>query len=427
MLSFHLHTQIRSALSAKTLLVVFFTITILSASASNLISYRDYANFNTTYIRQKFSENGIPSLLFPVKYPVKVIEILYYSRGADNELMPASGLLFMPDMGSGNQPLSTVVYHHGTRLERENPSDIAQNEFSICIGMATGGRMVLMPDYLGLGSSTDSQYYLHAQTEGFSTVDLLNAVNEFLASDHQPVIKNIYLTGYSQGAHAMMAALGLLESEYKDRYHVVASFPMSGPYSLSAAQFDFIAKPYDDPAVFLLFMDTYHRLYEHHHQFSKLVRTPFDSLAAIYLDGSHTTSELNRLLPDEPVEILTELFYPEFISDTSLFHRFLVDNDVVKIATTSPIGFCYCKDDNIVSSVNSLVAYAWQKEHGHRDVKLINAGNGLDHIDCVQYALLQMMLYFEKYPVDDNQSVTIGSELKGSFLKAAVKVQQLIK
>ena len=96
-----------------------------------------------------------------------------------------------------------VSEQHGTAvLKSEAPSQPGHGDIWASV-FASYGYAVVVPDYLGLGSSPGYQAYLHARSEATCVVDALRAGKALCASNKVTLNGQLFLTGYSQGGSGL--------------------------------------------------------------------------------------------------------------------------------------------------------------------------------------------------------------------------------
>ena len=138
-----------------------------------------------------------------------------------------------------------LVYHHGTSLRK---IDVPSND----VGETLIGRFLVLVDilfnagYIGMGESPGLHPYCHGESEATATRDMIRAAREFIADSLNMIDSSeLFLTGYSQGGHAAMAAHKYIEeNNLLGEFNVLGSAPCSGPYEMSGAMADTILSPY---------------------------------------------------------------------------------------------------------------------------------------------------------------------------------------
>ena len=74
----------------------------------------------------------------------------------DGSTIKASGLCFIPDNLSENNP-AQMVYYHATRTLKKTILHL-KSENAISAGFAADGYLVIMPDYIGLSKGVNFTY-----------------------------------------------------------------------------------------------------------------------------------------------------------------------------------------------------------------------------------------------------------------------------
>lgn len=169
------------------------------------------------------------------RYSVVSWRLEYTTLDANGSEVRASGLISVPQKPAGS--VSPVLsYQHGTIFrDAEAPSNNAvPGEVSVVL--ASLGYVVVAPDYVGFGASrgTPHPYLLYAPTAA-AVVDLLTASKVWRAQNQVADNGQLFLTGYSEGGYATMAAHRAMQASGSPhlaqlRMAVVGS----GPYDVQA-------------------------------------------------------------------------------------------------------------------------------------------------------------------------------------------------
>lgn len=168
---------------------------------------------------------------------VRVIALHYRTPGVQGEPSTASGVLLEPAGPCEGRSHPLVAYGRSTEVHRPrtlaNPAD---PETQLLAMMYAGqGFAVVASDYLGFAKSTHAYHpYLHAETEATSLGDAVRAARRAAQQRQVALSGKLMLTGYSQGAHASMAAQRAIESAQGGDITVAAAAHLAGPYHLSA-------------------------------------------------------------------------------------------------------------------------------------------------------------------------------------------------
>jgi Secretory lipase len=162
---------------------------------------------------------------------VDLYRIVYWTVLRDRPVK-ASGLLVLPK----DQPAvrGVVAFLHGTNvtsaLAPSQPGRVDGNEEAAVFG--SNGYMVVLPDYIGLGESTDRQQYMLAQPTVDATLDMLRAskrVAERLRVRWNPALM---LMGFSQGGYSVATVQRALEQRPLAGYQLRGSVAVAGAYAL---------------------------------------------------------------------------------------------------------------------------------------------------------------------------------------------------
>ena len=139
-------------------------------------------------------------------------------------------------------------YQHGTTIDDENVPSVTGMSMSnqevslISMIMSSSGYIIMLPDYIGLGSSGGYHPYIIADTYPPAITNMIRAVKQMsgeIDNENSFMYNNqLYLLGYSEGGYATMAAQRDIEYSMISEFNLTASFPMAGPYDLSGTMVD---------------------------------------------------------------------------------------------------------------------------------------------------------------------------------------------
>lgn len=102
------------------------------------------------------------------------------------------------------------------------------------ISLAMNGFCVLLPDYIGYGSTSNMEHpYVYYPELSKANIDAAFAAKEFFRQQQIPYDGRIFLAGWSQGAGASLAAHKYIEESYYNDFKVVASSSYAGPYNFT--------------------------------------------------------------------------------------------------------------------------------------------------------------------------------------------------
>jgi pimeloyl-ACP methyl ester carboxylesterase len=374
----------------------FRLVQVTPAERGKLISINLATNFSVLQLRFMFAFAGITNIT--PQYAVRLYKVVYETITPLGGRTTASGALCVP-VGTGNA-LPLLSYQHLTvTLTNKPPSSMdLGTEIVVGIAFATSGYAVAVPDYLGLGNSPGLHPYHHARSEATACVDMLRSVKTACATNGFPLTNRLFLCGYSEGGHATMALLRELEWFHTNEFTVTACAPMAGAYDLSGVTTaDFLsARPKPNPYYFLYLLAAYQEVYELAPSLPDLLVTPYNTNLPPLLAGNSTGSEINALMPADPIQILK----PEFLADFKINPRnplriALEDNDVYRWKPATPLRFYHCAGDQDVIKANSMVAVSYLQSIGVTNVSLNDPLPSGGHSDCVQPSLVQAKAWFD--------------------------------
>ncbi len=220
-------------------------------------------NINYLVNREKsmvLSKDSIISLLTRKGYEafaplmstnVTLYKVTYTTEYPQGTFIQASGVIFVPD--SLDAAFPTVVYTHGTCLQQEAPSLLADSVNKYNNGMLTALALasayhcvVLEPDYIGYGASAFITHpYLHKVSLAQSCMDIIKAYRENAGKQALPFNNNIVVTGYSEGGYTAVALHEKIQETPAAGFTVKKTVAGSGPYDNTAIALELMTKSTD--------------------------------------------------------------------------------------------------------------------------------------------------------------------------------------
>ncbi|TNF41227.1 MAG: hypothetical protein EP310_07630, partial [Bacteroidetes bacterium] len=138
-------------------------------------------------------------------YSVNAVKLIYETIDGRGNPTVASGVVFLPVVTETTY-MPVFSYLHGTLTrDLDAPSNLKGIESIIGWIMAMDGYISVLPDYIGMGDGPGVHPYSHAASEASASVDMLKAAMEYCETTLVKPNGNLYLSGYSQGAHAALA------------------------------------------------------------------------------------------------------------------------------------------------------------------------------------------------------------------------------
>ena len=150
-----------------------------------------------------------------IKNGYSAYRITYRTADTDGKEVVASGAVFIPDAKSAFPILN---YNHGTYFpskEDAAPSYMGYS-YEVMLGklFSCAGYLVVMPDYIGYGSTKTEVHPYGAYHEiAGSVIDMLRAVKEFCDKNNIVLSGKNFYSGWSEGAAVALATVQMLEKK----------------------------------------------------------------------------------------------------------------------------------------------------------------------------------------------------------------------
>lgn len=344
-------------------------------------------------------------------YGTSYYKVRYTSVDAKGERDTLSGLLAVPDNKHTQYPV--LIYQHGTSScktcvpSRFGTTGGEEGEIG---GLFAGlGYVSCLPDYVGMGDGRGFQTYVHASTLASATDDMVKAVKKWVEIQEDLDINDqIFITGYSQGGYASMAYHKFLE-ENVGTQAVTASAHLSGPYSLSGVMRDLILSDNDYLYVAylpntVLGLNEYYNIFERPSEFFK---SEYVGDIEKYYRGEMDIVELNinlmiKLLVNSGRRVTKNMIkddvLQEIISNPEHpINVILRENDLYNWKPETPTAIFYCRADDQVPFMNSVVARDTMTALGTPNLTVRDVLSSANHGQCVDPALTATILFFRQY------------------------------
>ncbi|MBX7182329.1 MAG: hypothetical protein K1X82_09470 [Bacteroidia bacterium] len=383
------------------LVITFNSLAFQNVPEKYLVSTTLVKSHTKKSIKELWKKKHIPAIALPVNCGVDIYEIIYKAPWIDSTTwINCSGIVYIPKVEGKKVP--TVMFGHGTEIRkgRNITDDDAQQ--NICLGFATDRYLALYPDYYGIGKGDGQHLYQHAWSEGMAFLYMLYAVEELKQQLQIQTNGQLFLTGYSQGGHASMAAHKYIELAKDPRFVVTASSPMSGAYDMTGEQSKYMFQEYPRPFYLPYLLISYQKAYnilDSSDPFS-VFKAPYDTLLPNFFgeERNKSYSELDKIMPKIPKDIVRDDYIHNYVNDPCFSFRLrLEENNLTQWKPEAPVQLCYCKGDKEVNYKNSEVAYAGMRSMGAPKVKLDNESDYLDHNTCAAFTVLASKNFFDRY------------------------------
>ncbi len=323
-----------------------------------------------------------------LKTDVSLFRVSYTTEYPKGKKINASGVLIIPDDFNTNYP--TVVYTHGSIYKNEAPSLAINNllsfpkEVALCIVMSSSFNCaVLMPDYVGYGDSESIPHpYMHAESLGQASLDLIRASREYVATPEValPFNNHIFITGYSEGGYAAVALQKKIQETTNSGLQVVKTLAGAGAYDHVVFAKEFLQQDIELNRHFVSSYLWVIGMYKTDFAYSKNYDQIFSEQDNTLLQS--TNYNLAYFAP-ENLAINTNpwsLFKPEFRNgvingtDTEML-QILKENSLIDFTPRDSLIFVHGTADTWVYPVNTLNAYNTMSAKGCK-VKLYEYPDG---------------------------------------------------
>ncbi len=365
-----------------------------------LISYQKGGSYTADALKQLFAVYSA-DIAGDVTYThaIQMYSIEYQTITYDGKETKASGLVVVPTDATQDLPL--LSFQHGTVLNKLDVPSMSGSGKDAGLVYATEGYVASLSDFLGLGSGEGFHPYQHAESEATAIIDMLIATKELCRTLSVNLNKQLFVTGYSQGGHAAMAALKMLQEKYSDDFTITAGAPMAGPYDMSGIMFDtlFLQQEYAEPAFLPYMLYSFNMIYHFYDNLDDIFVVPYNTQLDnyFYAGSTHNLSEVSAILPES--RIPTAILKPEIISEilnnpNSPIRKALQQNDLYDWKPDFPIHLYHCTCDKRVPVSNSQKAYEYFKKNGVADVQFIVPLDTGNHLTCIVPAIMQSLDWF---------------------------------
>ncbi len=334
-----------------------------------------------------------------VKSDVEVRKLTYKTTFKNSNIQ-ASGLVCLPTT-AGDYPV--LCFQNGTNTEHskaptENPKD---ELFSILESVASMGFIVVVPDYIGFGASSQLPHpYLHAESTTQSILDMLRAVREY-GTDEKVVAKptkDLFIFGYSQGGWATMLLQKSIEKNYASEFSLVASSCAAGPYSLEYMNESITSKTdYPMPYFLAYLLNSYVNLGLITNPLSDFIQAPYAAKIPALFDGEHSGGTINSELTTKMATLLTPEYRTGYATNakfTGIKSAFLA-NSIEAWPITTPTRLYHGGNDEYIPVSLSQKMLADFKAKGVTDAQIqLTIIPGFDHPTGVIPVGLSTILWF---------------------------------
>ena len=288
--------------------------------------------------------------------------------GRGNEIR-LSGAVYLP---KGNIIKGVIVScHYTVCADYEVPSQTCMMD----AWWATKGYAVVMPDYMGYGASREHIHpYMQGELTAKHVIDMILAVRSFLASRKiQTLSSDILLTGYSQGAHAALHTLRMIENtdlypEYADaRITIRKCIAGDGLYNLSeyflkSATNNYIAIPCAVPMLVLGMNVGRRNPFDYEYFFSERTLTNYEEWI---VSKRYTLDQLSEIIGTASLNRILSKAACDLQNPASMkFYKELQKHNIpLDYVPRTPVVLFHSKNDGVID-IYQTEHLLWQFEAG---------------------------------------------------------------
>ncbi len=294
-------------------------------------------------------------------YGVQVFSIKYKTKYKGEEIT-ASGLACMP---LSDEKFPVISFQNGTNtFEGNAPTANPQNyNYLLLEAMVSNGYILLIPDYIGFGASSDQVHpYYQKETTASTVIDMMHACSE-LVQDKKVLAKmadRSYLMGYSQGGWATLSVLEELEKGDHPDIKVAAASCGAGAYDLMNVSSYIIALDTFPGPVYLPYFVYSEQVYGAlTDPLDTYFNEPYAGRIPGLFDGSHTNGQVNASLNDTISRLLTADLIQNFATADEFkdLRNALAENSVSAWQVEARLRFSHGTADINVPPVQSEMIY----------------------------------------------------------------------
>lgn len=380
----------------------------------DIISSETIANISSVQIAFLIASAGI-TLNYSMTHDVKVVKVVYQSEDASGNKTELSGVIMQPE-NDNTFPLLSL--QHGTVTNRDNVASVRPLETVEGITglmMASIGYLTCLPDYHGYGESEQMHPYVHARSLSIAVIDMLRATRVWCDQYTITLNDQIFLTGYSEGGYASLAAQKEIETNYAEEFGLTAVAPMAGPYDMVLTAKSVLQQNnYDWPAYIAFLFTAYDQLYAWN-RLNEIFNPPYASMMTSLFDGNQSFGQINNQLPSAIPDLISQNFITGILdgSETQVLNAF-ADNSLLDWSPQTPIRLFHGDADTAVPYQNALSARDSLRANNAIQIDLVTISGGTHESSGIE-CILGMLDWFQSFKI-----VQTAKLLQSDYL---VKVQ----
>lgn len=327
----------------------------------NVVRSMTASDITALYTPVQFLYPDVAEILPNIKSGAKVYSITYNTTQGTKKLV-ASGLVTIPDGGAAYPILS---FQNGTNTLYANAPSLSAYSSTVQLlnGFATTGFVVLMPDYLGFGSSTEIFHpYLHLESTVNPILDMFRAVKEMSAKADLgfKLSSDLYIMGYSQGGLSTLQLQKSIETSYSSEFNLKAVGCGAGPYNLTQITDAVVTvATYPQPYYIAYIMKGFKSAGSFTNTYADIFNEPYASRIDGLFNGINSGSAINAQLSTNMAQLFTTEFRTTWKTNTKFqgIKDALAASSVAAWKIKTPLVLAHGQADTDVTPLMSSTLY----------------------------------------------------------------------
>ncbi|MDA3880424.1 MAG: prolyl oligopeptidase family serine peptidase [Prolixibacteraceae bacterium] len=366
-------------------------------------------------LTQFLSQNNELDVDAYINYNVELHKIIYKTY-FEGDTIEASGVFAFPVSPDKSFPI--ISYQHGTIFTKAEAPTVylktggyltnqsEMNEAFAGILMASAGNIILIPDYIGFGESSEFFHpYMHVEYTNNAVLDMIRASKEFIAVEEPCKSNNkLFLLGYSQGGSATAGSLYAIENVAANSdIEVTAAAAGSGAYNLTKFR-EYVMNltgPYERPSFILYIFESLSKYSQADTDYSLVFSEEFAETVPAMIDGTTTSSTIDNELGQYVGRIFNDNFEDDEIFNTSEEYASLRAafelNSVEGWNIETPLNLYYGFKDSWVPSTQSSWFYASFPDSKKGSTVQSKSLGQLNHTQAYLPTIIDALDWFSNY------------------------------
>ncbi|MFO7750841.1 MAG: alpha/beta fold hydrolase [Desulfobacteraceae bacterium] len=336
------------------------------------------------------------------EYPVKIVRLVYETDYKGRKIL-GSGLFCQP-LSHDEESFPMMVLQNGMNFaDSTAPSQFSYPDRFIGLEfLASAGYFVIIPDWIGFGTSSDILFPMNnARYAASATIDMIKAAEEYITAQRLTYNDHIFMAGYSMGAYVTSASLRAIEA--RDFRHITAAAIGAGGYDLVGVLDSTLAgMNILTPSQLAMVFASYNDTYEWNRPLTDFFNLPFALVIPELISGNYSGTEIDQHLSPDIDTLLNPEFAHRLTSgrETDLIDA-LRENSVHNWAPLSSLRLYHAANDERIPFADSWNTFLTMQDAGSRTVEFEELV-GINHFHAVFDFLASVLPWFETKQEENN-------------------------